>query len=80
MNVTVTGPRTADSGRVLTSDALDFVGGLHAEFAERRRELLQRRRERWESLRDGDTLSFPADGPARGPWTVRKCFARVLAP
>ena len=69
-NVIVTGPHTADSSRVLTSDALDFVGRLHAEFAAPRRQLLERRRRRWESLRDGGTLTFPDAGPARGAWRV----------
>jgi len=30
--------------RVLTSEALDFVGALHGEFEDRRRALLARRR------------------------------------
>ena len=68
-SIEITGPRTAESGRVLTNDALDFVARLHAEFAERRVELLRKRRERWETLRDGGTLAFPAD-PAPANWRV----------
>jgi malate synthase len=69
----ITGPRTAESSRVLTPDALDFVARLHAEFGERRLELLRRRRERWESLRAGGTLTLAAPGstPATSPgWKV----------
>ena len=69
-HISVTGPDTADSSRVLTPDALDFVARLHAEFGSRRRELLQLRHRRWEALRDGGTLVFPEAGPARGRWTV----------
>jgi malate synthase len=69
-NINVLGPSTTDSKQVLTPDALDFVARLHAEFGQRRQELLALRRHRWETLRDGGTLSFPADSPARGTWKV----------
>jgi len=56
---------------VLTPDALAFLGRLHAEFADRRRELLRMRKERWESLQSGMTqLDFSTDGPALGDWRV----------
>src|SRR5438270_6937537 len=32
--VNVVGPKTRESGRVLTPDALTFLGRLHAEFAD----------------------------------------------
>ena len=70
-NVNVVGPRTRESSRVLTSDALAFVGRLHSEFGDRRRELLQRRKERWESLQSGASrLDFATSGPALGDWRV----------
>ena len=69
-NINVTGPTISGSKQVLTPAALDFVARLHAEFGGRRRELLEQRRARWESLRDGGTLTFPGDGPARGAWKV----------
>ena len=72
--VVVTGPRTADAGRVLTSDALAFLGQLHREFADRRRDLLQRRVTRWEELQSGSaTLQF-VDGPG-GDWKVAAASA-----
>ena len=68
-DVVVTGPPTTASARVLTPDALNFLGRLHREFADRRADLLRRRQERWEALQ-GDTapLRF-IDGPA-GDWRV----------
>src|SRR5437763_11765920 len=69
--VRVVGPPTGQSGRVLTPDALAFVGRLHAEFAERRQTLLRRRRERWDALQRGEaSLTFATDGPALGEWLV----------
>ena len=69
-DVRVVGSRTADSARVLTPDALAFVGRLHSEFAERRREALQRRAERWERLQRGERLDFATGGAAQGEWRV----------
>ena len=67
--ILVTGPRVADADRVLTSDALAFLGQLHREFSDRRLELLQRRAARWEELQSGSaTLRF-VDGPG-GDWKV----------
>ncbi len=68
-HVQVTGPRTRASDRVLTPDALGFVGRLHAEFAGRRRELLQARKDRWERLQSGEPLQVRS-GPAPSDWTV----------
>ena len=68
-NVVVTGPRTVDADRVLTSDALAFLGKLHREFADRRLDALQRRAARWEELQSGSaTLRF-VNGPG-GDWNV----------
>jgi malate synthase len=70
-NVNVVGSRTSESARVLTPDALAFVGQLHSEFGARRLELLRRRKERWESLQSGATrLGFATTGPALGEWRV----------
>jgi malate synthase len=66
----VVGPRTSESERVLTPDALAFLGRLHAEFADRRAELLRKRVERWNALQQGAPLAFAGDGPARGTWRV----------
>ena len=68
-NVVVTGPRTDESDRVLTADALAFLDRLHREFADRRLDLLQRRLERWEALQSGSTSPQFVDGPA-GDWRV----------
>src|SRR5687768_9485931 len=67
----VIGPRTPDSDRVLTPEALRFVERLHADFDERRRELLRRRADRSQALRDGrESLAFATTGPALGDWRV----------
>ena len=72
MNQTrITGQRTPEADRVLTADALRFVERLHQEFGARRIELLQRRAERSQALRDGTTtLAFATSGPALGDWRV----------
>jgi len=49
---------TMDSRRVLTSEALAFVLALDAKFAERRTELLERRRDRMRAVRAGEGLDF----------------------
>jgi malate synthase len=70
-NVKVVGSPSRESGRVLTPDALAFLARLHAEFGDRRRELLRRRKERWEALQSGATrLEFATSGPALGEWRV----------
>ena len=70
-NVRVLGAATSESGRVLTPDALAFIGRLHAEFAARRLELLRRRLERWKAIQRGEeSLTFATTGPALGEWRV----------
>ncbi len=70
-NVTLAGPSTRDSERILTAEALNFLGSLHATFGDRRRELLQGRKARWDALQAGtQTLTFASTGPARGEWKV----------
>src|SRR5687767_499525 len=67
----IKGIPTPEKDRVLTPDALHFVEQLHAGFAERRQELLRRRGERAQALREGKaTLSFATTGEARGDWRV----------
>jgi malate synthase len=67
----VIGGQTADSKRVLTPAALEFLGLLHSQFGARRMQLLTRRKERWEALRSGkETLDFSRSGPAHGDWQV----------
>jgi malate synthase len=57
---------------VLTPEALSFVAGLERRFGDRRRELLQRRRERRERFAAGELLDFlPETREIReGDWTV----------
>src|SRR5687767_3359543 len=70
-NVRIVGPATEQSQRVLTRDALSFVASLHAEFADRRLDLLKRRTERWKAIQSRDAeLTFPTSGPALGDWRV----------
>jgi len=61
VNVKITGERTADSARVLTPAALDFVTRLHREFNPTREALLAHRADRWRRIRDGEPLDFLSD-------------------
>ena len=56
--LTIAGPRTEFSDRVLTPEALEFVAGLHQQFGARREELLARRQERLAVIAVGDRLGF----------------------
>jgi malate synthase len=56
--VEVLGGPTAESQRVLTPEALDFVARLHREFNPRRQTLLQRRAERQAEFRNGALPDF----------------------
>jgi malate synthase len=61
-----------DAQRVLTADALGLVAALHRELEPRRRELLERRRERRGALVAGTTLDYlPETASVRaGEWQV----------
>ena len=65
---------------MLSADALDFVGELHARFEPRRRELLAARRERIAELQRGGTLDFlPGTREIReGDWRVAEPPADYL--
>jgi malate synthase len=54
----VIGAETPSSARVLTPDALAFVGSLEREFGEVRRQLLAARLERWDRIAKGGALGF----------------------
>src|SRR5687768_16303171 len=70
-NARIVGSATAESGRVLTPDALAFIARLHAEFADRRLDLLRQRADRWQSIQSGEaSLTFATSGPALGAWRV----------
>jgi malate synthase len=56
--VQVTGPMRERYDEVLTADALGFIAELHREFDPRRRELLDRRKEREASLAAGGVFGF----------------------
>jgi malate synthase len=63
---------TGRLGEILTPEALDFVAALHREFDVRRRELLDRRRERQARVDAGEPLDFLPDTEdvRGGDWTV----------
>ena len=70
--VVVRGTPQADSGRVLTPSALEFLCTLHDRFDARRRELLRRREARQERIREGEMPRF-LDGTREvraGQWAV----------
>ena len=54
----VVGPAVDGADTVLTPEALEFLGRLHATFAERRCALLAARRERRERIAFGEDLDF----------------------
>jgi malate synthase len=70
--VDVKGRSAERLNEVLADDALEFVAELQRRFAGRRRDLLQRRRERQRELDQGGTLDFlPETREIReGDWTV----------
>ena len=70
--VEVTGPMHKRYDEVLTPDALDFLADLHRTFDARRRDLLDRRAERYALLAAGGTLDFlPETRQVRaGDWRV----------
>jgi malate synthase len=70
--IEITGARSARYDEILTDHALDFLADLHRTFDTRRRELLDARARRYESLAAGGTLGFldeTADVRA-GDWRV----------
>src|SRR5262245_5794949 len=62
--LTVVGRPTAQSARVLTPQALDFVAQLHRRFNPERERLLARRRERQATIETGASLDFLPDTAA----------------
>jgi malate synthase len=58
--------------RVLTPDALEFVAELEYEFGDRRRSLLDERRERRSRLAEGETLDFLSEtrSDREADWTI----------
>src|SRR6185437_16278615 len=66
------GTAEASFDEVLSPDALEFVSELHAEFEQRRQELLRARRERRTRLAEGEMLEFLPDTEdvRSGDWTV----------
>ena len=59
--VTVRGAVQADTGAILTSDALTFIAGLARAFESRRQELLQARVERQQRIDAGESPDFLSD-------------------
>ena len=70
--VEILGPVEDRFDEVLTEDALGFVADLHRRYEGRRRDLLERRRERRRRLDEGGTLDFiPETREIRdGEWQV----------
>ena len=66
------GSTEASFDEILSPNALEFVAELHAEFEERRQELLRAREERRARLAEGEMLDFlPETQEIRdGDWTV----------
>ncbi|MCX2742390.1 malate synthase A [Mangrovivirga sp. M17] len=62
-----------DTGReLLTEDALEFVAALHRKFNNRRKELLEKRKQVQESIDNGKMLSFlpETENIRNSDWTV----------
>ncbi len=71
-DVRLTGPEVPGSERVLTRDALEFLGLLAREFEPRRQEILATRRDRAARLAAGERLDFLAETAAirQADWSV----------
>ncbi len=72
MEIEITAPVSAAGEEILTGEALAFVAGLSRTFDVRRREFLQRRRERQAELDAGAMPDFlPETAEVRqGDWTI----------
>lgn len=72
--------RSESVSRVLTSEALAFVGALHREFNPRRLELLRRRRARQVELMSGGLPAFPVETEEvrRSDWVVAPAPADLV--
>ena len=70
--LSIVGPRTHFSDRILTPQAMEFVGRLQHEFGAKREELLERRRSRLATLMRGERLDFLSEtaGIREGNWKV----------
>jgi malate synthase len=70
--LTIVGPETQFSARVLTAEALEFVAALQREFGETRIELLARRQQRWKEIQAGRSLDFLPEtaGVRSAEWRV----------
>ncbi|TMQ08338.1 MAG: hypothetical protein E6J91_33415, partial [Deltaproteobacteria bacterium] len=70
--IDITGPITAEGARVLTPEALQFVGELEARFGPVRTELLEQRKRRDAEIAAGASYGLLAETEAvrRGSWKV----------
>jgi malate synthase len=70
--VTIAGPNTPSSDRVLSTDALDFIARLQREFNPRRLQLLGARTERRLRIQAGEPLDYLAETETvrSSRWTV----------
>lgn len=59
--VSIKGEISTGYDTILTSDAIDFIAGLHREFSGRRRTLLDRRQKKQQAVDAGNDLSFPEE-------------------
>jgi malate synthase len=77
MSAVVVGPSVAGLDRVLTSDALDFLGRLAREFEPRRQQILSARRERAVRVAAGQRLDFLTEtrNVRESEWQVAKAPA-----
>ncbi|GIG29603.1 malate synthase A [Cellulomonas marina] len=58
VGIAVVGPALPDTPRILTDEALSFLGDLHARFAATRHELLTARQRRRDAVSNGEDLRF----------------------
>src|SRR5690242_1433307 len=80
VDIQVLGNEVERGEEILTPEALRFVAGLHAEFAGRRDELLDRRRERREQAARTGRLDFlPETADVRASqWRVAPAPADLM--
>src|ERR1041385_7385403 len=72
LDISITAPTPPECTTILSPAAINFVARLHSEFEERRRELLERRRQRQALIDDGAMPDFLPDTEAirKDDWKV----------
>jgi len=73
MKVRIDAPTVRGQEKILSPEALDFLGGIEKKFGPRRRKLMKERLKRQKELDKTGTLDFPAETAAirSADWSIR---------